>query len=324
MKKQISFIRTHISKIICLSIILLYVNVLCAQSKDVAEHSEVTLPNWILESQGNGRYVGVSDPYLSEDEAFTQALLRAWMLFNIDNQATIKGSSSYYQQNSNGVYESATVLSSSSLNRASLCVGREFVSKYGEYYIEFFVDRTVTGRYYTFESNVNDAEFNFKEYVYCEYDSSKHNTLTSLNGYIHHPVFGSDLLQKEIKSEPVNSTEDIVSFTYKSTRPDDPKPTQGKNLMPNILSSSGMPLTPSSLECGYWFAFISSLMSEAEQSDMSYRTDVTYSENLCETNFDIKNIENYSSNQIQLSLSGVQIKSNQLYIEWDSRIVEEK
>lgn len=105
------------------------------------EHDSI--PAWTLNSQGNGRYVGVSDPCVDSISGSNQALLRAWLLALIENGVNVQLLHENYE---NIKVDMAYDLSTSKINQIMkfspiekvgyYTMGRSHVTKFGERIIE--------------------------------------------------------------------------------------------------------------------------------------------------------------------------------------------
>ena len=124
-----------------------------------------TLPEWVVEPQDSMRFVGVSDPGLHPDIAQEQALLRAWMLFQLNKGVTISLLTDYYTQSeSYNNYDfkkdkliKLATLECSNKHAVSFRIARKYISQYGECFVEVFsVDDSVKADdIYKFTDTVN-------------------------------------------------------------------------------------------------------------------------------------------------------------------------
>lgn len=277
------------------------------------------LPNWIFEAQGNGRYVGVSDPALEKNKAFNQALLRAWMLSQVDTQFQIEDKSEMWESNEQYEYESKSRLSSLRLKDITLYIGREYISNYGEYFVEFFTEPTNDNRIYTFSINKDCKGFEFTQYTQGNKDKSS----ISINGVIDFPNYDNNYFSKtEVFSNQSNnkSNLDTPQFKYKSTLPDAPKhKTEKPIVIDDVMSSDGTKiLRSSSLNEGYWYAFISSLIDDATSLSGAHNCEI-YSTGNWEKNEMLSSMIN--NNIMRISTSEIHIRENELYIEWNINII---
>lgn len=294
------------------------------------------LPSWILEAQGNGRYVGVSDPSLSKNEAFNQALLRAWMLYQMDIQFSIEGASMIMQRGGVDNYESNSKISSLKLNSIVLYAGREYISNYGELFVEFFTSPTGSAKSAKYNFTLADkTKEGFVLTQYILYNDQK--SATSIDGFIGFPNYENDYFSKtkvyRKGGEDIDNNLNITQFEYKGTLPDTSKPQLGKRVLrQDVMSSDGTKiLSGGSLDEGYWYAFISSLFGEAElfsieqnvqMSVNSSNTTTTYSNGQSDDLIQHTLSEMINNNDMRISLSMIQIKDNQLYGEWSTNIIE--
>ena len=103
-----------------------------------------TLPAWVVAPQDSMRFVGVSDPGLHPSIAQEQALLRAWMLFQLNRGVTISLLTDYYTQNeTDRNYDfkkdkliTLATLECSNKSAVSFRVARKYISQYGECFLE--------------------------------------------------------------------------------------------------------------------------------------------------------------------------------------------
>ncbi len=275
------------------------------------------LPNWVLEAQGNGRYIGISDPALEKSKAFNQALLRAWMLSQIDAQFKIEDKTIIREKGREAEFESNSILSSLLLSNITLYIGREYISSYGEYFVEFFTEPTNDDRIYELSINKDCKGFVFTQYM----QNNNSESSVSINGVIDFPGYNNEYYSKE-DTYNINNL-NTTQFKYKSTLPDSPKPKTGKrNLIQNVMSSDGTEiLCSSSLNEGYWYAFISSLLDYAASLSREQESEFLNTANWID---DIlyESLSEKSNNKMRMSLSATHIKENKLYIEWNADIIE--
>lgn len=104
-----------------------------------------TVPEWVFESQGGGRYVGISDPCIDSLSGRDQALLRAWFLFQVDSRAKVQILNENFQTVEIGATRDYTSYKFNQLMQLTpkkrsvrFRIGREWVSNYGETVIEVF------------------------------------------------------------------------------------------------------------------------------------------------------------------------------------------
>ncbi len=102
------------------------------------------LPTWVHEKQGDGRYIGISDPCLDSINGENQALLRAWFFAMLDDDISIRIMLESYDQidriaeDEHFAYNYSHLLKFSSNGSAkSFRRGRSHTTHFGERIVEY-------------------------------------------------------------------------------------------------------------------------------------------------------------------------------------------
>lgn len=114
-----------------------------------------TIPTWVLNSHGNGRYVGISDPCLDSITGSNQALARAWLLALIDNGIEVQILHENFQNTKVDVVYDLTSVKIKQIMKFSLNekmgyykIVRSHITKFGESIVEIQeVDNSESGDY---------------------------------------------------------------------------------------------------------------------------------------------------------------------------------
>lgn len=136
-----------------------------------------TLPQWIFEAQGKGRYIGVSDPCLDSVNGDKQALLRAWFLSMMDDGFNVQ----ILQEQFEHVQRIASIDNKSDKFTQFVRFSpqqSQKVFRRGRYYTSMFGERFV--ELIEVESDVDDSELIF---IDCIDDGVGINVEYVLNGY---------------------------------------------------------------------------------------------------------------------------------------------
>lgn len=286
-----------------------------------------TIPTWVLESQGEGRYIGISDPCLDSIQGTKQAILRGWFLSLMDKSKTDINiiQEGYEQTKRVAITDFSTnkfmqfARFSTEICDTKLRKGRSYTSIFGEQFIELFV----------VPDNYEPASLNEV------YEFGMDNDSKIIGEYVMHGVERS-VISGQIRSELIlnaicNNANHSTNFLIAGTRESDklyrdinniviPNKERGRFWYTNVeiyqisedkLSKCCYPLTD-----GIWRALYET-MTYAIVNEPNYE----YTIKSLNQGGDIKQnnslIKSIYSGKISISLNGFRIKDNQILADWN-------
>lgn len=277
------------------------------------------LPDWVFEGQGDGKYVGISNPDVDSEKGFNQALVRAWMLSQLNNDALIKSTiesySSYDINNDDYRFEHIINMEVSPTKNVTFTPVRQHISNYGEYFIEFKTTDPSTDNSYSFNID-KDAKIFFTQYLNSVTSQGKEEVLESLSGEIYYTEYQID--KTSYSSEDVTKRKCNYKNTTNALGEAD---IDGNRKILLVCSSKGRALMANSTANGYWHSLICSILHSAADAVESHEMQVSSVTNInVDTDAKEALLRNIASEKFKANLINVEISDNHLYGDWNIQI----
>lgn len=294
------------------------------QSYNWITGSRETVPAWITEAQGEGRFIGVSDPGLKPEIARQQALVRAWMLAMLDSGVEVAMVKDYYLQTKirfeyESVVDKLVLLLTLTPVIKPVCLekAREWISQYGECFAEYYSikENAETAKDVSLLLTGNDAGIRGEALLVSNGNLQERQELR-IDWQLRCPEMSGvkecDFLLRGNKENNI--------LTLKIDGFDLPLLKRGRYWYYDTDSSDNVNGTFCSLEDALWRAISESMLYALSAHSFP---EVTL-RNLEEESGQIRETlkREFVKARIQLSVKGVYIQNNRLYADWQIRDID--